>query len=91
MGKKIYVGNLAYNTNESAIRSLFEPCGTVASVNVITDRDTGASKGFAFVEMGTDEEAKKAIASLDGTDLDGRKIKVNEAMDRPARRGNDRY
>ena len=91
MGKKIYVGNLTYNTTESSIRPLFESYGTVASVKVITDRDTGASKGFAFVEMGTDEEAQSAISAIDGTDLDGRKIKVNEAMDKPPRRGNNRY
>jgi RNA recognition motif-containing protein len=91
MGKKIYVGNLAYNTNDSIIRSLFEPYGTVVSANVITDRYTGSSKGFAFVEMESEAAAGKAIASLDGTDVDGRKIKVNEAIDKPARHGNDRY
>ncbi|MCK9170615.1 MAG: RNA-binding protein [Treponema sp.] len=91
MGKKIYVGNLAYSTNDSIIRSLFEPYGTVVSVNVIADRYTGSSKGFAFVEMDSDASAGKAIAALDGTDVEGRKIKVNEAIDKPARRGNDRY
>ncbi|HOF85993.1 MAG TPA: RNA-binding protein [Treponemataceae bacterium] len=89
MGKKIYVGNLSYDTNESGLRSAFESFGTVASVNVITDRDTGSSKGFGFVEMGTDEEAQAAISSLNGSSLDGRQIKVNEAMDKPRR--NDRY
>ncbi|HAH62146.1 MAG TPA: RNA-binding protein [Treponema sp.] len=91
MGKKIYVGNLAYNTNDAEVRSLFEPFGTVVSANVITDRFSGSSKGFGFVEMESEEAAGKAIASLDGTDVDGRKIKVNEAIDKPARRGNDRY
>jgi RNA recognition motif-containing protein len=91
MGKKIYVGNLAYSTNDSTIHSLFEPYGTVVSANVITDRFSGSSKGFGFVEMETEEAAGKAIAALDGTEVDGRKIKVNEAIDKPARRGNDRY
>jgi RNA recognition motif-containing protein len=90
MGKKIYVGNLSYNTNETGLRSLFEGFGTVTSVKVITDRDTGSSKGFAFVEMGSDSEATAAISSTNGTELDGRQIKVNEAMDKP-RRDNDRY
>lgn len=88
MGKKIYVGNLTYGTTDSAIRSLFESYGTVTSVNVITDRYSGESKGFAFVEMSTDEEAQNAISSTNGTDLDGRNIKVNEAMDRPQHSGN---
>ncbi|MFA6856017.1 MAG: RNA-binding protein [Treponema sp.] len=91
MGKKIYVGNLAYNTNDSTIHSLFEPYGTVVSANVITDRFSGSSKGFGFVEMETEEASGKAIAALDGTEVDGRKIKVNEAIDKPARHGNDRY
>ena len=90
MGKKIYVGNLTYNTDESMLQTLFENYGNVASVNVITDRNSGRSKGFAFVEMGTDEEAQAAISGTNGTDLDGRPIKVSEAMDKP-RRSNDRY
>jgi RNA recognition motif-containing protein len=90
MGKKIYVGNLSYNTNESGLRTLFEGYGTVSSVKVITDRDSGSSKGFAFVEMSTDSEAVAAISATNGLDLDGRQIKVNEAMDKP-RRDNDRY
>ena len=90
MGKKLYVGNLSYNTNEDSLRNLFQAYGTVESVKVITDRDTGSSKGFGFVEMGTDAEASAAIAGANGFDLDGRQIKVNEAMDKP-RRDNRRY
>ena len=76
---KLYVGNLSYETSEASIRTLFEPHGQVASVNLITDRDTGRAKGFGFVEMSTPEEAQKAVAELDGTQLDGRALKVNEA------------
>ncbi len=90
MGKKIYVGNLSYNTTDDSLRSLFQSYGTVASAKIITDRDSGVSKGFGFVEMGSDEEAGAAISGTNGIDLDGRQIKVNEAMDKP-RRTNDRY
>ncbi len=90
MGKKLYVGNLSYNTNEDSLRNLFQTYGTVESVKVITDRDTGSSKGFGFVEMGTDAEASAAIAGANGFDLDGRQIKVNDAMDKP-RRDTRRY
>lgn len=85
MGKKLYVGNLSYNTSESSLRNLFQAYGTVASAKVITDRDSGMSKGFGFVEMGSDEEAAAAINGTNGIDLDGRQIKVNEAMDKPRR------
>jgi len=90
MGKKIYVGNLSYNTIEDSLRAAFQSYGTVASAKIITDRDTGNSKGFGFVEMGTDDEARAAIAALNGHELDGRQLKVNEAMDKP-RRDNDRW
>jgi RNA recognition motif-containing protein len=90
MGKKLYVGNLSYNTNESTLRDLFQAYGQVASVKIITDRDSGNSKGFGFVEMGSDDEARAAIAGMNGRDVDGRQLKVNEAMDKP-RRDNDRY
>jgi len=90
LGKKLYVGNLSYNTSESSLRNLFQSFGTVASAKIISDRDSGVSKGFGFVEMGSDEEAQAAINGTNGTDLDGRQIKVNEAMDKP-RRTNDRY
>ena len=89
MGKKIYVGNLSYNTTEAGLNDLFQAHGKVVSVKVITDRDSGRSKGFAFVEMGTEDEARSAIAALNGVDLDGRQLKVNESIDKP--RSNDRY
>jgi RNA recognition motif-containing protein len=88
MGKKIYVGNLSYNTMEDGLRNLFQNYGTVASAKIITDRDSGQSKGFGFVEMGSDEEAGAAIAALNGQTLDGRALKVNEAMDKPRRDDN---
>lgn len=89
MGKKIYVGNLSYNTNESGLNDLFQQFGQVVSVKVVTDRDSGRSKGFAFVEMGTESEAQAAISNLNGQEFDGRQLKVNESIDKP--RSNDRY
>jgi RNA-binding proteins (RRM domain) len=89
LGKKIYVGNLSYNTNEAGLNDLFQAHGKVVSVKVITDRDSGRSKGFAFVEMGTEDEARSAISALNGVELDGRQLKVNESIDKP--RSNDRY
>ena len=82
MGKKLYVGNLSYDVDSSALQSLFTPHGTVESASVIADRDTGRSKGFGFVEMSSDTEAKSAIAALDGQEHDGRALKVNEAKPR---------
>ena len=79
MGKKLYVGNLSYNTGDTDLQQLFAACGTVASAQIIMDRETGRSKGFGFVEMGTDEEASAAIASLNGKEVDGRALTVNEA------------
>ena len=78
MSKKVYVGNLSFQTTESDVRSAFEQYGTVESVAIITDRDTGRSKGFGFVEM-SEEDANKAIAGLSGSQLDGRALTVNEA------------
>jgi RNA recognition motif-containing protein len=78
--KKIFVGNLHFGETESSIRSLFEPFGNVESVSLITDRDTGRSRGFAFVEMTDSAEADKAMASLNGSDLNGRALNVNEAQ-----------
>jgi RNA recognition motif-containing protein len=89
MGKKLYVGNLSYNTYEDSLRAYFQNFGNVVSAKIITDRDTGNSKGFGFVEMGTDEEAKAAIAGGNGHEFEGRQLKVNEAMDKPRR--DDRY
>src|SRR5688500_13730212 len=78
MSKKLFVGNLSFQTTEGDILSAFEAFGTVESVRIITDRDTGRSKGFGFVEM-SEEDANKAIASLSGSELDGRALTVNEA------------
>ncbi|GHV89370.1 hypothetical protein AGMMS50267_17300 [Spirochaetia bacterium] len=85
MAKKLYVGNLSYNTTEDGLRNLFSEFGTVASAKIIADRDTGNSKGFGFIEMGTDEEANAAIEGTNGRELDGRQLRVNEAMDKPRR------
>lgn len=86
MGTKLYVGNLNYNTNEESLRQLFGANGReVASVSVIMDRETGRSRGFAFVEMANDEFAQQALKELDGADLDGRALRINEARERDAR------
>jgi len=87
MGKNLYVGNLSYDVTNATLEQLFAPHGTVVSANVVNDRDTGRSKGFGFVEMGTEEEAKAAIAALDGRDNGGRALKVNEAKPRASRSG----
>ncbi len=79
MGKKLYVGNLPFSTTEESLSETFSAHGTVESVKIITDRETGRSKGFAFVEMSQDSEAQSAISSLDGSDYSGRPMKVNEA------------
>lgn len=85
----IYVGNLPYSVNEDDLRNLFSEFGEVSNAHVISDRDTGRSKGFGFVEMDNSEDGQKAIEALDGSDLSGRNIRVNEAKpreDRPRRR-----
>ncbi len=87
MAKKLYVGNLSYSTEEANIRKLFEAHGEVVSINLITDKYTGQSKGFGFVEMATDEAAKAAMGALNGQQVDGRAIRVNEAFDKPRREG----
>ncbi len=87
MGKKLYVGNLSYETSQADLEAMFGAHGTVETAQVISDRDTGRSKGFAFVEMSSDEEAQAAIAALDGNDSGGRAIKVNEAKPREDRSG----
>jgi RNA recognition motif-containing protein len=91
MGTKLYVGNLSYNTYEDSLRNHFQSWGTVVSAKIITDRDSGNSKGFGFVEMGSDAEAQAAIAGANGRELDGRQLRVNEAMDKPRRDNNYRY
>lgn len=90
MGKKLYVGNLSYQTSSSDLETLFAPFGTVASAQVIEDRQSGRSKGFGFVEMGTDQEAQAAIQGLNGKDRDGRPLTVNEARPREERGGGGR-
>ena len=82
----IYVGNLSYNTTDASLRAAFEAHGEVVSAQVITDRDTGRSRGFGFVEMPSAEEARAALAALDGFELDDRALKVNEARPRGERR-----
>jgi RNA recognition motif-containing protein len=79
MGRKLYVGNLPYSATEQSLREAFAASGTVDSVSLITDRDSGQSKGFGFVEMATDAEAQAATQAMNGQTLDGRQIKVNEA------------
>jgi RNA recognition motif-containing protein len=91
MAKKIYVGNLSYQTTAEGLRGLFTPYGEVVSANVVTDRQTGQARGFGFVEMAGDDEAKTAIAALDGQEYEGRKLRVNEAMDRPRENRDRRY
>jgi RNA recognition motif-containing protein len=88
MGKKLYVGNLSYNTVEDGLRSAFQAFGNVVSAKIITDRDSGQSKGFGFVEFGSDDEAHAAIDGMNGQNLDGRALRVNEAMDKPRRDDN---
>src|SRR3989337_315454 len=87
METKLYVGNLSYSTSEDDIRALFERAGTVQSVTLIRDRETGRSKGFAFVEMGTQDEAQKAIGLFNGTPLDDRQLTVSVARPREERPG----
>lgn len=85
--KKIYVGNLSFSSTEESLRSLFEEYGTVETVSLITDRDTGRSRGFAFVEMPDADQAQSAIDALHGTEFEGRDLTVNEARPRNDRGG----
>lgn len=87
MGSKIYVGGLPYSATEQQLSELFAPHGTVESARVITDKFTGQSRGFGFVEMSTEEEAKKAIAALNATQMGGRTLTVNEAKPQEPRTG----
>ncbi len=91
MGNKLYVGNISFQTDESGLEASFGEYGTVSSVKIITDRMTGRSKGFGFVEMSSPEEAQKCIAGLDGQEVGGRTIKVNIAKEREERPSRDRY
>ena len=85
--KKLFVGNMSFDTTEGELRSIFEPYGEITSINVITDRDTGRPRGFAFVELANDGEAAKAITELDGKEVGGRALNVNEANPKPERSG----
>jgi cold-inducible RNA-binding protein len=85
VSKKLYVGNLSYSVSNSELEQIFSAHGTVESAHVITDRDTGRSKGFGFVEMGTDQQAQAAIAALHGKEVGGRSLTVNEARPREER------
>ena len=85
--KNIFVGNLSFGTTEDAIRTLFEAHGAVERVNIVTDRDTGQPRGFGFVEMTNDGEGLQAIAALNGQDVDGRTLNVNEARPKTERSG----
>ena len=87
MTKKLYVGNLSYRVDSDMLADFFSPHGTVESAQVISDRDTGQSKGFGFVEMGSPDEARTAMEALDGTEIEGRAIRVNEAKPREDRGG----
>jgi RNA recognition motif-containing protein len=83
MGKKLYVGNLPYSVSDSDLQQMFEAHGTVTSAQVIMDRDTGRSKGFGFVEMSSDAEAQAAVDAMNGKDINGRPLTVNEARPKP--------
>lgn len=87
MSKKLYVGNLSFRASEDELHALFSQAGQVESVKIITDRDTGQSRGFAFVEMATSEEANKAVSMFDGQKFMERELKVNEAKPQPRREG----
>lgn len=85
MGTRLYIGNLAFTTTEDQLKDIFSECGEVLSCNLITDKFTGKSRGFGFVEMASQEAAQKAVSELDGKDVDGRRLKVNEARPREER------
>lgn len=90
MAKKIYVGNLNFQTTEQELTELFQSYGNIVSVDIITDKFTGRSKGFGFIEMENEEEADSAISALDGKEIMGRQIRVNEARERRNNRNNNR-
>ena len=85
MGSKLYVGNLSYNVTGSQLQEIFSPHGAIQSAEIIADRETGQSKGFGFVQMGSDDEAKTAISALNGKEIGGRALTVNEAKPRSER------
>jgi cold-inducible RNA-binding protein len=87
MGNRLYVGNLSFQSNAESLRAAFAAFGAVSDVHVVTDRESGQSRGFAFVTMGTAQEAAKAIAEMNGATLDGRALRVNEAEERQSRSG----
>ncbi len=87
MGKKLFVGNLPFSATDQTIKEAFSRCGTVESAKIITERDTGRSKGFGFVEMSSDAEASEAISKLNGTELEGRAMSVSEAKPQAPREG----
>jgi len=87
MGKNLYVGNLSYNTTQDDLEELFAAYGEIASINLITDRETGRPRGFGFVEMETEDAAAAAISALNGREVDGRNLNVNEAKPRAPRSG----
>jgi RNA recognition motif-containing protein len=89
--KNIFVGNLSFGATEDAVRSMFEAYGTVDRVSVVTDRETGRARGFGFVEMSSDDEAERAIAALNGRELDGRALNINEARPKEDRGGGGGY
>ncbi|MCX7024640.1 MAG: RNA-binding protein [Spirochaetes bacterium] len=89
MSKKVYVGNMNFATTENGLRELFAQYGEVVSVNIVTDRATGRAKGFGFIEMNDDSGAMAAISALDGKEFEGRRLRVNEAQERP--HGNDGF
>ena len=89
--KNIFVGNLSFGATEDAVRSMFEAYGTVDRVSVVTDRETGRARGFGFVEMSGDDEAERAIAALNGRELDGRALNINEARPKEDRGGGGGY
>ena len=91
MAKKLYVGNLNFRTDESELRALFADYGEITSVRIITDRETGRSRGFGFVEMEDDDAAEAAIKALDGVEQGGRALRVNEARPRQESRPRDRW
>ena len=90
MNKKLFIGGLSWNTSEARLRETFEQFGDLDDIRIITDRETGRSRGFGFVTFAEEESAQKAIAEMDGSSLDGRNIKVNEAEEKPRRSNHQR-